>query len=351
MRRILWAGVLLAGGVYPGALTAQQSRTGSLPADVDSIAQAVFLEYPNAALSLAVFRGSDAIFVKGYGAADREQNPPVDGRTVYRIGSVTKQFTAAAILQQVERGRLALDSAISEYLPEYAPPGEPTITLRQLLNHTSGIPTYTEPPVALEFAGRALLSHADVLSALDGEPLNFAPGSRYEYSNSNYYLLGVILERVTGQSYAAYVREHLTEPVGLAETTYCGAGATSPVQGYTAAGKELHIAPRLQMDWPYAAGALCSTVTDLAAWNHALSHGQVIAPALYQRMVSPSRLRDGREIAYGMGLRIDTLAGHPRIWHSGEMSGYTATLSQYPQDSLTLVILTNRGANPTVATS
>lgn len=220
--------------------------------------------------------------------------------------------------------------------------------LRQLLAHTSGIPTYTEPPVARELAGRQSLSHADVISALSNKPLHFAPGSRFEYSNSNYYLLGVILERTTGQPYAAYIRQHLIQPAGLTGTTYCGPGATAPTQGYNAAGKELRAAPPLQVDWPYAAGALCSTVTDLAAWSRALSRGRIISPALYQRMASPTILQVGDKIAYGLGLRIDTLTGYPRVWHGGELSGYTATLSRYPEDSLTIVILTNRGANPTV---
>ncbi len=347
-RRTLVLSVLAAGAAFPQFAAAQQPRRGSLPAEVDSIAQLVLREYPNAALSLAVLRGSETIVSRGYGLANREQNTPATAQTVYRIGSVTKQFTAAAILQQVEQGKLELDTPISEYVPEYAPPGEATITLRQLLAQTSGIATYTEPPVARAFAGKQALSHADVVSALNKQSLNFAPGSRFEYSNSNYYLLGLILERATGQPYAVYLRQHLLQPAGLTSTTYCGPGATTPVQGYNAAGEELRPAPPLQMDWPYAAGALCSTVADLAAWNHALSHGRIISPALYQRMAAPATLQDDSRTAYGLGLRIDTLKGHLHVWHGGELPGYTGVLSWYPQDSLTIVILTNRGANPTV---
>jgi CubicO group peptidase (beta-lactamase class C family) len=202
----------------PAGARAGREDAAAVRARVDSLAQAYLRETRTPGLTLAVLRGRDTVAMAGYGVADRAANRPASLGTVYRVGSLTKQFTAAAVLQLVDEGRLRLTDTLGAYLPQYPQWGR--VTVRQLLNHTSGIPSYTASAPWRARMAEALPPDT-LLSYVANTPMRFAPGARWEYNNSGYFLLGMLLERVAGRPYAALVRERLFAPLGLRTAGYC----------------------------------------------------------------------------------------------------------------------------------
>ena len=336
----------LALAVLPAAGRAQLPDRGVVAARVDSIARAAVASGRVPGLSIAVVRGSDTLVMAGWGLADVENGVRAGAQTVYRIGSITKQFTAALVLMAEREGRLRLDDSVQQYVPAFPTPGG-RVTIRHLLNHTSGIPNYT----ALGATWRAVmhldLSEDSLLGLVRRRPPDFRPGERFQYSNTNYFLLGTILERVYGRPYAELVRSRLTEPRRLRATRYCDTAPIMPdrAQGYEPGpgGRGVENAEYISMTLPFAAGGLCSTVGDLVSWTRALQEGRLLT-GLYAAMTTPGRLADGAPTGYGFGLFVDTLGGHRRIWHSGGINGFSASLDAYPDDSLIVVVLTNTEA-------
>jgi CubicO group peptidase (beta-lactamase class C family) len=291
-------------------------------------------------VSIALLRGSDTVVAKGYGFADAERKAPVTPRTVYRVGSVTKQFTAAAIMRLAEQGKLSVDDEITEYLPAYPVQGH-RVTIRHLLHHTSGIKTYTGLPEWQKRMGEELPLDT-VVALFAGLPFDFAPGERYAYNNSGYFLLGMIIERVSGQSYADYLRNEIYPRAGLRETRYCPNEPQQPndAEGYATATPPAKSRP-ISMTSPYAAGALCSTAMDLVRWNRALAGGKVVSPASYQAMITPGRLNNGEETRYGYGLFMGSIGDRRSVGHGGGINGFISHLGSVPSDSLTVAVLVN----------
>jgi D-alanyl-D-alanine carboxypeptidase len=298
---------------------------------------------PGAAVGV-VHRGET--ITAGYGLANVEWGVPIDPQTVFRIGSITKQFTAAAILRLVEQGRLALDDRIEKHLPDY-PVGERTITVRQLLQHTSGIRSYTGLPDFFIRHSRKDLSLNRLIDLFKDEPADFAPGERYLYNNSGYVLLGAIIEAKSNQSYEAHLEETLFKPLGLAATRYLHDGPITPrrASGYAFA-PGLVNAPMLSMNLPHAAGSLGSTVEDLLAWERALRGGQVVSAASYGQMTTPGRLNDGSGIGHGYGLAVHDYRGMPVVGHGGGINGFSSNLIHLPGEDLTVCVLSNVGGAP-----
>jgi CubicO group peptidase (beta-lactamase class C family) len=304
------------------------------------------MQGPSAGLSLAVVKGRDTLVMKGYGSANVELDVPATERTVHRIGSVAKQFTSAAVMQLVEQGKLRLDDTLGALLPQVPAHWRP-ITLRQLMNHTSGIPSYTDFPRLRAYFATGL-PRDSMIARLRGDSLMFAPGTGFYYNNTAYYLLGMIIEKVAGRPYAEHLRERVLAPLGLASTTYC---ATGPIlkgraSGYAVANGALVNADYIDMDIPYAAGALCSTVGDLVAWTQALASGRVVSPASYQAMTTPVALKSVRPMTYGFGLGRDTLGGRRVVQHGGGIPGFSAHLTHMPDDSLVVAVLANSASTP-----
>jgi CubicO group peptidase (beta-lactamase class C family) len=314
---------------------------------VDSLANAVIKQGPVAGLSIAVLRGRDTVVMKGYGFADIEHDVPATAQTVHRIGSVTKQFTSAAIMQLVEQGKISLDDEITKYLTGYPTHGR-KILVRHLLNHTSGIPSYTDVGARFGRRMRQDLPHDSLLAIVKDDSLQFEPGEHFYYNNTGYYMLGMIIERVTGRPYADYVKDKLAAPLGLTSTLYC---STAPIikhraQGYGRGPNGLVNADFISMGLPYAAGSLCSTAGDLVKWSRALASGKVVSPASYAAMITPVKLTSGRPMSYGFGLVADTLGKHRVIEHGGGINGFISQLSHYPDDSLTIAVLANTAPAP-----
>ena len=321
---------------------AQVADRARAAAVVDSIANAALATGRAAGMSIAVVRGRDTVVMKGYGKADLELDVATPERAVYEIGSVTKQFTAAAIMQLVEQGKLSLDDEITKHLPSYPTQGQ-KVTVRRLLDHTSGIKGYTELQEFGAIATRAL--PRDTLVALfSSRPFDFAPGAAQAYNNSAYFLLGLIVEKVSGQPYATYVKEQLFARAGMADSRYCSNDAVVQrrAHGHQPGPDGLRRAGYIDHTWPYAAGSLCSTAGDLVAWTRALHGGRVLGPAAYKQFLTPGRLNDGTPLRYAMGLFVnDSIGGHTAIHHGGDIPGFSTHLAYLPDDSMTVAVLVN----------
>lgn len=327
--------------LHPGSAQAQQ--LGLLEEDLRSIASAPVRDGRVAGLAVAVVRGSDTLLLAGYGLADVELDVPMSADAVYQIGSVTKQFTAAAVLQLAQEGRVDLDENLDTYLPDYPGRGN-RATLRNLLNHTSGIPSYTGMSAYGEIE-RMSLPRDTLVTLIAGQPLEFEPGSAMSYSNSGYFLLGLLIEEVTGVGYDEYLETRLFQPIGMHRSSYCSNSELMEgrAEGYeSGADGKLRLAAYQHHTWPYAAGSICSTAGDLIAWSRALHGGDVLAPAQYAEMITPDTLTDGHHLRYGLGLFLEEdEAGRRMIHHGGAIYGFLSETRYYPDADLHIVVLMN----------
>ena len=286
------------------------------------------------------------LFAGGAGLADASWGIPNGPDTRFRIGSVTKQFTAALVMQLVEEGRLALDAPVTRYLPEYPATGD-RVTLHHLLGHTSGVPDYTELPEFEREIQRASVTLDALVATFSGLDLAFEPGEGFAYSNSGYVLLGAVLERVTGRSYGDLLRERLLEPLGLDETAYDDGRTVFPsmARGYVRLGSTLEPAEYADASWAYSAGGIVSTVGDLHRWAEALYRGGPFrSPATAERMRTP---QGQTPMAYGLVVYDQPVGGLevPTIVHGGFVHGYSSALAYSPEEGRTVVVLDNTGAD------
>ena len=342
--RHTYAAALLACALATPAARAQDTR--ALVHYVDSVAAAAVAEHRTAGVSVAVVKNGRTVLAKGYGFADLENDVPATAETVYRIGSITKQFTSAAIMRLMEQGKLSLDDTLQKFLPNFPTQGN-RVTVRHLLNHTSGIKSYTSLGPKWQRVIRLDLVPDSLVALFANEPFDFKPGDAWLYDNSGYFLLGMIIEKLSGKPYGQYLQDELFTPLGLKSTVYCDQAPLIKhrAQGYAPrpGGVFLNAEP-LSMTQPFAAGSLCSTVNDLAAWTLALSSGKVVSAASYRMMTTPGTLNDGKPLTYGFGLGTGVLGGHRQVSHNGGINGFVSELHHYPDDSVVTVVLTNTGA-------
>ncbi len=337
MRRMRWH---LAAVVFIILLAPGVGAQADFESTVDRIA-ADALKQPIAGLSIAIARRGQPLFVRGYGRARLDTNAPVTPATVFHVASISKNIEAAVAVRLAEQGKLVLDADVTKYVPN-APTHGGRVTIAQLLSHTSGLYNFTDLPTALANEGRDW-THDQVFSLFRDQPLVFAPGSRWRYSNSGFYLAGVAIERVTGQPYGTYVKNQIFAPLGMPTASLCTVHDTvaSLASGYIVAKGALEPAPYITWSLPFAAGAICATAADLITWQQALENGRVISPAGVAQMRTPSRLNDGTTIDYGLGTRMGTLEGHRVVGHTGSGGGYKAILESFPDDGVMIAVLSN----------
>ena len=297
-----------------------------------------------ASVSIGIRRAGMRDVTRSYGFADLENEVPATPHSVYRIGSLTKQFTAAAVLRLVERGALRLEDTLATLLSD-CPSHVCQVTVQQLLTHTTGIRNYTEIP---EFGekSRLDLTQAQLGGLIAQQPLEFAPGERYQYSNSGYFLLGVIIERLSAKPYHEFMQDEIFTPLGLTETYYLDNYRIIKrrVHGYDIFQGYMINAGYVSMTSPFAAGALGSTVVDLLAWESALLGGRVISLESVTRMATPGRLADGTRTGYGLGMEVSGLEeGRPRLAHGGTINGFRSQLAYYPNEAAIVAVLCNNG--------
>lgn len=299
-------------------------------------ADAVMAQFPQFTGAVLVVRDGKTEFRKAYGQANRELSVPNTPAMKFRIGSITKQFTAMAILQLAEAGKLSVDDPVSKYVAN-APAAWSGVTVKHLLTHTSGIPTYTGQAAFL-VASRQTLTPDQVVAIVRDMPLISPAGSRYAYNNTGYVLLGMIVEKASGQGYAQYLQANIFGPLGMKDSGYDSSSAilTNRASGYRG---ELN-ASFVDMSTPYAAGALYSTVDDMLLWDQALAAGKLISPVTYAEMWKD------QGFGYGYGWLVGKQFGKRRIGHGGDINGFSSLITRYPDDRLTVILLSNAEGAP-----
>src|ERR1039457_4806658 len=285
--------------------------------------------------SVLVARGDEVLLSKGYGSASLEWNIPNSPSTKFRLGSVTKQFTAASILLLEERGKLKTDDLVKKLMPD-TPAAWDKITIYHLLTHTSGIPNFTSFP---DYGPQEPFSATPekLVARFRDKPLDFQPGEKWSYSNSGYVLLGYLIEKISGQSYATFVQENIFTPLGMKDSGYDSNSKIIPhrAAGYTPGEGGPVNAGFIHMSIPFSAGSLYSTTEDLLRWERGLFGGKVLSAASLQKMTTPFK----EDYAFGLG--VHTSGGHKVIDHGGGIEGFNTHLAYYPEDQVTIVVLGN----------
>ncbi len=308
-------------------------------------------EYLNAAVKFNHFSGSvlvardgQPVISKGYGMANYELNVPNTPQTVFRIGSITKQFTAMAIMMLQERGKLNVNDPICKYL-ENCPAAWQPVTIRHLLTNTSGILSYTDLPDTQKVSVQPS-TFAELVNLFRDKPLEFTPGEKFAYSNSGYYLLGLIIEKTSGKPYAEFLRENVFTPLGMKNSGYDDSHTLLPnrANGYEWAGKTFVNANYIDMGFAYSAGALYSTTGDLLLWDKALYTEKLVSRKSLDEMFTPFRemVRDGwGGYAYAYGWFIGKQSGRQVSRHDGGIKGFSTDIIRFPSERVTVIVLNN----------
>jgi len=298
--------------------------------------------------SILVVKDGKTLLRKAYGMANLEHNIPLRSDMVFRIGSVTKQFTSTAIMMLVEQGKIKLKDSITEYLPKYPLQGH-QITIENLLNHTSGIKSYTGMGQATQKLMIENLTVPELIETFKDQPMDFAPSSDFKYNNSGYVLLGAIIEKVSGKSYADFIQDEIFTPLGMTQSYYDNHNKiiANRVMGYAKTKDGFQNADYINMRIPYAAGSLLSTVDDLQKWETALFTGKVVSKASFTKMTTPYVLLNGKKAGYGesadygFGLVMSGNEGHPAIFHNGGINGFRSQVEKLVDDNILVIVLSN----------
>jgi CubicO group peptidase (beta-lactamase class C family) len=325
-------------------------QQGRLPPKTDTL---LSQQFSNTGPGGVVLVGKEGkiIYQQAFGKADLEKDVAMQPEHVFRIGSITKQFTACAILKLAEEGRLSLQDDIRKFIPDYPTQGH-SITIEHLLTHTSGISTGAGQ-WTLETRKKDL-TPPELIGQFKQAPMEFTPGSSFRYNNNGYVLLGYIITLVTGTSYQEYITTHFFQPLGMTHTCFDSAGSIIPnrASGYEAVDNKYRNAAYLSMSQPYAAGAILSTAADLYTWNKALIAHKVILPESLKKAWTGYRLKNGQSTGYGYGWWLGNIQGSPDIRHDGLINGFSTFTVYLPEEKVFVAFLTNgENNNPELAGS
>jgi D-alanyl-D-alanine carboxypeptidase len=324
------------------ATAAATELTAAAAEEIDSIVTRALSAGPIPGASVAVERHGQVIYQKGFGYADLENHVKVTPETVFPIGSITKTMTGLAIAQLVAAGKIDLEAPAGRYLPDLPAPAR-EVKVRSLLEHTSGLVNYTDIE-GFPGGSQQALTRKDVIGWFAARPLQFPAGTRWSYTNSGLYVLGLIIEAVTGETYEDYLTQHEFVPFGMRQSSLAGWQTLieNRAHGYMQDTTGLVNAPRYDPLVPFAAGGVLSTSGDLLKYRHGVFEGAATSAAVRSQLLRRDRLPDGFQLPYTQGcLVVSDLAGHRRIGHPGDIYGFSAQYSYYPDDDLTVVILTN----------
>lgn len=328
------------------AAPAGAQDAGRLPAQVDSIATAVLAATGVPSASVAIVRHGAIAYVHAYGNAKLDPQTPADTTMRYAIGSISKQFTAAAILLLTQQHKVSLDDPVSRFVPGLSRGNE--VTVRELLSHTSGyqdfwpqdyVPPSMEKPTTPQ----------QIIDRWAKQPLDFEPGTKWQYSNTNFIIAGLIVQKASGTPFTKFIHTRILDPLGLTTAVdfdALGPSAAQPI-GYMRYGLgPLRPSTPTGPGWMFGAGELAMTPTDLAKWDISMIKQSVLSPASYKAMETTVLLKNGVSSGYGLGVEVGQVGGHRMISHSGEVSGFTAENMVFPDDSAAIVVLTNQDAAP-----
>ena len=321
--------------------TAQQSTKSFLTTDQYQELLREYFDENGPGASILVAKKGALVYQGAIGKANLELNVPMETKHLFQIASLTKQFTAVATLILMEWGELDLQDNINKYLTDYPTHGH-TITIEQLLTHTSGIPNISDLPAWSENL-RQDLPTEKIINHFKAENLEFSPGSQEQYSNSGYILLGAIIEKVSGMSYAQFIQKYIFDKAGMQASYYGSAQQLIPnrATGYQLGHDGYENAPYFSMNWPFSAGALVMNTMDLFKWHRALEAGLLIKKETLALAHTPYRLKNGTITETGLGWGIGRFFGHPSIEHSGSLPGFLATAAYLPLEEVFVAIFTN----------
>jgi D-alanyl-D-alanine carboxypeptidase len=347
MRRAISSGLILAAVcAVPGSLAAQSPAPDTaLATRVDSIARRVLASTGVPSASVAVVRDGRLVYAQAYGAARLEPKVAALPTMRYNVGSISKQFAASCILLLQQEGKLSLDDPVSRFVPGLTRGDE--VTIRELLSHTSGYQDYWPQDYVPQLMQRPITADS-ILHRWARKPLDFDPGTRWQYSNTNYVIAGVIVEKAGGMPFFDFLRSRILAPLGMRSAVNSDATplATDDPTGYMSYGiGPLHPAPAEGSGWMFAAGELAMTASDLAKWDISLMDQTVLSPASYRALETEVLLKNGVGTGYALGLDVGLEGGHRLLSHSGEVSGFTASNRVYPDDRAAVVVLTNQDAS------
>ena len=311
---------------------------------VDQIAHQVLESTGVPSASVAVVKDGTVSYAHAYGNARLEPPTPATAEMRYKIGSISKQFTATAVLMLAEQGKLSLDDPVSRFVPDLSRSKE--VTIRQLLSHTSGYQDYWPQDYVPPFMLTPITAD-EILTKWARKPLDFDPGTKWQYSNTNYVIAGVIVEKASGMPLLRFLSSHIFEPLGMQSVVNIDQdhlADTDPTGYMRYALGPLRAAPREGKGWLFAAGELAMPVTDLAKWDIAMMSQRLLKPSSYQEMQKDVLLKNGTATGYALGIAVHNQAGRRVLEHSGEVSGFTAENIVFPEDHVAVIVLTNQDA-------
>jgi CubicO group peptidase (beta-lactamase class C family) len=314
---------------------AAQNASPEIAAKADALINA-YVKQGKFSGSVLIAKGGTILLNKGYGMANYELDVPNTPQTKFRLGSVTKQFTAMLIAQLAERGQLNVEDPVTKYLPDYPKETGDKVKIYNLLTHSSGVPNFTSFP---EYATAKMKANktAEIVALFKDKPLEFAPGEKFKYSNSGYVLLAYLIEKITGKTYEQVLKENIFEPLGMKNTGYDHNNQIlkNRASGYSIEGNKIENADYINMTIPSGAGALYSTVEDLYLWDRALYTEKLVKKAMLEKIFTPYK----SGYAYGWG--VDEQFGHKRISHNGGIDGFNTNVIRFPNDDVFIVGLSN----------
>ena len=323
---------------------AQTQLSSELREKIDKLAQAALSGTGVPSASVAIVKDRQIAYVQAYGLARIESRSPATPEMRYSIGSVSKQFTAVAILLLQEEGKLSLNDKVGRFIPDLTRANE--VTIRQLLSHTSGYQDYWPQDYVMPMMLKPVTAEK-ILDQWARKPLDFDPGTKWQYSNTNYVIAGVIIEKASGMPLLRYLREKIFTPLAMKSVSDIDEGKlgdTDPVGYMRYALGPLHPAPKEGKGWLFAAGELAMPARDLARWDISIIEQKLMKPSSYQELGTEVLLRNGLGSRYGLGVSVGRVAGHRALSHSGEVSGFTAENIVFPDEGVAVAVLTNQDA-------
>jgi len=337
-------GVFVAILFLPAAAQLQSSLSPELRQKIDHVATEVLAATGVPSASIAIVEDSQLAYAQSYGEARLDPSTPARSEMRYSIGSISKQFTATAILLLQEQGKLSLDDKVAKFIPNLTRANE--VSIRQLLSHTSGYQDYWPqdyvPPFMLE-----PITANRILDLWAHKPLDFDPGTRWQYSNTNFVIAGVIAEKASGMPLLDFLHKNIFDPLGMTSVTNTDQEklADADATGYMRyALGPLRLSPKEGRGWLFAAGELAMTASDLAKWDMSIINQKVLKPSSYKEFETEVRLNNGAGTEYGLGVDVTMESGRRVLRHGGEVSGYTSQNTVFPDDRVAIVVLTNQDA-------
>src|SRR5215510_7919747 len=323
----------------------QDGLTSELTSKIDKLATDALSRSGVPSVTVAVVKDGKIVYLKAYGSARLEPNTPATSAMRYSIGSISKQFTAAAILLLQEEGKLSLDDKVAKFIPDLTRANE--VTIRQLLSHTSGYQDYWPQDYVMPMMLKPVTA-AKIMDLWARKPLDFDPGTKWQYSNTNYVIAGAIIEKASGKPLLTFLQEKVFAPLGMksvANIDEKALGDTDPVGYLRYALGPLRPAPKEGPGWLFAAGELAMTAEDLAKWNISIMDQKLLQPASYRELEREMQLSNGLGTRYGLGVTLGTEAGHRAVSHGGEVSGFVSESIVFPDERVSVVALTNQDAS------